>query len=179
MVSSAYLRLLTFLPAILISAYASSSLAFHIMYSGYKLNKQGDNIQPWPILNQSVVPCVCVCVCVCVLVAQSCRQHVLQYHGLWPVRFLCPWKSPCKNTEVGSLLQGIFPTQGSNLGLPHHRQIFHWLSRQGSPPLFHIQFCCFMTCIQVSLVAGKVIWYSQLFKNFLRLLWSTQPNAFA
>ena len=39
--SSAYLRLLIFLPAILISAYASSSPAFHMMYSAYKLNKQG------------------------------------------------------------------------------------------------------------------------------------------
>ena len=60
-VSSAYLRLLTFLPAILIPACASSSQAFHMMYSAYKLNKQGDNIQPWrtpfPICNQSVIPC--------------------------------------------------------------------------------------------------------------------------
>ena len=46
-VSSAYLRLLVFLPAILIPACPSSSLAFHMMYSAYKLNKQGDNIQPW------------------------------------------------------------------------------------------------------------------------------------
>ena len=45
-VSSAYLRLLLFLPAVLISACASSSLAFHLMYSACKLNKQGDNIQP-------------------------------------------------------------------------------------------------------------------------------------
>ena len=43
-VSSAYLRLLIFLPAVLIPACASSSLAFHVMYSVYKLNKQGDNI---------------------------------------------------------------------------------------------------------------------------------------
>ena len=60
-VSSAYLRLLIFLPAILIPACASSSPAFQMMYSAYKLNKQGDNIQPWhtpfPIWNQSVVPC--------------------------------------------------------------------------------------------------------------------------
>ena len=60
-VSSAYLRLLLFLPAILIPACASSSPAFHMMYSAYKLNKQGDDIQPWrsplPIWNQSVVPC--------------------------------------------------------------------------------------------------------------------------
>ena len=61
MVSFAYLRLLIFLPAILIPGCNSSSPAFHMMYSAYKLNKQGDNIQPWctPFLiwNQSVVPC--------------------------------------------------------------------------------------------------------------------------
>ena len=60
-VSSAYLRLLIFLPAILISGCASSSPAFLMMYSAYKLNKPGDNIQPWwtpfPIWKQSVVPC--------------------------------------------------------------------------------------------------------------------------
>ena len=55
-VSSAYLRLLIFLPAVLIPTRASCML-----YSAYTLNKQGDNIQPWhtPFLiwNQSVVPC--------------------------------------------------------------------------------------------------------------------------
>ena len=60
-VSSAYLRLLIFLPAILIPACVSFSPEFLMMYSAYKLNKQGDNIQPWrtpfPIWNQSVVPC--------------------------------------------------------------------------------------------------------------------------
>ena len=49
-VSSAYLRLSIFLPGILIPACASSSLPFHMMYSAYKLNKQGDNIQPWHTL---------------------------------------------------------------------------------------------------------------------------------
>ena len=43
-VSSAYLRLLIFLPEILIPVYASSSPAVLMMYSVYKLNKQGDNI---------------------------------------------------------------------------------------------------------------------------------------
>ena len=61
---SPYLRLLIFLPAILIPACASSRPAFRMMYSAYKLNKQGDSIQPWcnpfPILNQSVVPCLTV-----------------------------------------------------------------------------------------------------------------------
>ena len=60
-VSSACLRLLIFLPAILIPACAPSSPAFLMMYSAYKLNKQGENIQPWhtlfPIWNQSVVLC--------------------------------------------------------------------------------------------------------------------------
>ena len=46
-VSSAYLMLLIFLPAVLIPACASSSPAFLMMYSAYKLNNQGDNIQPW------------------------------------------------------------------------------------------------------------------------------------
>ena len=61
-VSSVCLRLLIFLPAILIPACASSSPAFHLMYSAYKLNKQGDNIQPccipFPVLNQSIFPCL-------------------------------------------------------------------------------------------------------------------------
>ena len=61
-VSSTYLMLLTFLPAILIPACASSSPAFLMMYSVYKLNKHGDNIQLWPtpfpIWNQSVVSCL-------------------------------------------------------------------------------------------------------------------------
>ena len=60
-VSSAYLRLLIFFLAILIPACASYSPAFLMMYSAYKLNKPGDNIQPWrtpfPIWNQSV-PCL-------------------------------------------------------------------------------------------------------------------------
>ena len=60
-VSSAYLRLLIFLLEILIPAYASSSPAFLMMYSAYKCNKQGDNIQPLhtplPVWNQSIVPC--------------------------------------------------------------------------------------------------------------------------
>ena len=61
LVWSGYLRLLILIPAVLIPACASFSLAFHIMYSAYTLRKQGDNIQPWhtPFLiwNQSVVPC--------------------------------------------------------------------------------------------------------------------------
>ena len=61
-VSSSYLRLLVFLLVVLIPVCDSSTLAFHMMYSACKFNKQGDNIQPWhapfPILNQSIVSCL-------------------------------------------------------------------------------------------------------------------------
>ena len=119
--SSTYLRLLLFLLGILIPAWNSSSLAFHMMYSAYKLNKQGDNIQPYctpfPVLSQSVVSCN-ILTAVCVSYSLIC----LRPHGLYPARLLCPWNSPGKNTGVGchSLFQGIFLTQGSN---PH---LLHW-----------------------------------------------------
>ena len=68
-VSSAYLRLLIFLPAILIPASASSSPTFSLMYSAYKFKKQGDNIQPWhtpfQIWNQSIVTCPVLTVASC------------------------------------------------------------------------------------------------------------------
>ena len=55
----------------------------------------------------------------------------------WTVahRLLGPWDSPDKNTGAGChfLLQGIFPTQGSNLGLLHCRQTLYHLTYQGSP----------------------------------------------
>ena len=61
-VSSAYLRLLIFLLAILIPACASSNPAFRMTYSAYMLNKQGDNIQPlhtpFAVLKQSIFPCL-------------------------------------------------------------------------------------------------------------------------
>ena len=47
---------------------------------------------------------------------------------------LHPWDFPAKSTRVGChfLLQRIFSTQGSNLGLPHCRQALYHLSHQGS-----------------------------------------------
>ena len=66
--------------------------------------------------------------------------------------------SPCKNTEVSchALLQEIFPTQGSNPGVPHCRQILYWLSHQGSPSLqievvSELQFSSYSLYIQGSL----------------------------
>ena len=56
-------------------------------------------------------------------------------NSLWPRGLYSPWNSPGQNTGVGSLslLQGIFPTQGSNPGLLHCRQILYQLSHKGSP----------------------------------------------
>ena len=55
--------------------------------------------------------------------------------GLQFARLLCLWNSPGKNTGMGchSLLKGIFPSQGSNPGVLHCRQILYCLSHQGSP----------------------------------------------
>ena len=54
---------------------------------------------------------------------------------MWPHGLYSPWNSPGQNTRVGSLslLQGTFPTQGSNPGLPYCRQILYQLSHQGRP----------------------------------------------
>ena len=69
-------------------------------------------------------------VCVCSLVSDSLRPH-----GLGPAKLLCPWDSSGKNTGVGCpfLLQGIFPTQGSN------RYLLYLLLWQAvSLPLLHL-----------------------------------------
>ena len=72
-----------------------------------------------------------MCLYLCCLVAQSsmdCSPPGSSVYG----------DSPGKNTEVGchALFQGIFPTQESNPGLPHCRQILNRLSHQGS--LMHV-----------------------------------------
>ena len=36
----------------------------------------------------------------------------------------------------------------------------------GTSLLFHVQYCHFLTCVQVSQEAGQVVWYSHLFQNF-------------
>ena len=82
--SSLYLRLLIFLPAVLIPVCASSSLTFHMMKS-------------------------------------ESKSHSVLTNSLWPYGLYNPWNSLGQNSRVGihSLLQGIFPTQGSNWGLLH------------------------------------------------------------
>ena len=66
----------------------------------------------------------------CSVVSDSMRPY-----GLQPTRLLHPWGFPGKGAGVDChfLLQGIFPTQESNPGLPHCRQMLYRLSHQGSP----------------------------------------------
>ena len=52
-------------------------------------------------------------------------------NSLWTRELYSPWNFPHQNAGVGSLLQGIFITQGSNPSLPHSRQILYRLSYQG------------------------------------------------
>ena len=70
-------------------------------------------------------PCPPLCVCE----SRSVVSDSLRPHELYS-----PWNFPGQNTGVGSysLLQGIFPTQGSNPGLPHCRQILYQLSHNES-----------------------------------------------
>ena len=76
---------------------------------------------------------MCVSVCACSVMSDS-----LQPHGLYTARLLCPWDFPGRNIGVGYhfLLQGIFPTQGSNsylLCLLHWQVDYLPLSHLGSP----------------------------------------------
>ena len=79
--SSAYLRLLLFLIAILIPSCACSSLAFLMMYYAYKLNMQGDNIQPWHTLS---------------------ADHYLSLYNTFRCRSLC-----CVHWSVSSMKAGL------------------------------------------------------------------------
>ena len=67
-------------------------------------------------------------------VAQSCPT-LCNPKDCKPTRLLCPTESPDRNTGMGcySFLQGIFPTQGSNLGLLHCRQTLYYLSHREAP----------------------------------------------
>ena len=63
------------------------------------------------------------------------ESHSVVSNSLQPHELFSSWNSPGQNTgvEYFSLFQGIFPTQGSNPGFLHCRQILYQLSHQGSP----------------------------------------------
>ena len=81
-----------------------------------------------------------------------------------------PWHSLVQNTGVGSLslLQGIFPTQGSNPGLPHCRQILYQLSHKGSPRILNSKKNLNAKTMKGSLTRGTTTEHSWVFIKLLK-----------
>ena len=69
--------------------------------------------------------------------SESCS---VMSNSLQPLGLYSPWNSPGQNTGVGSLslLWGIFPTQGSNPGSLHCRQILHQQGHMGSSRILEL-----------------------------------------
>ena len=80
-----------------------------------------------------------------VILRSESESRLVVSDSLWPHGLSSFWNSLGKNTGGGSLsfLQGIFPTQGSNPGLPHCRQILYQLSHKGSPRILEWVACPF------------------------------------
>jgi len=99
---------------------------------------------------------------VCMLVTQLCLT-LCDPMDCSP-QLLCPWDFPGKNTEVSchSLLQGIVPTQGWNLGLLHCRNILHHLSHQQMRSLFYnfIDFWAFWGLFSLFLSVSLIFTFS-------------------
>ena len=103
--------------------------------------------------------------------------------SLQPHELYSPWNSPGQNTGVGSWsrLQGIFPIQGSNPGLPHCRWILYQLSHQGSPRILQWIACPLsrgssqprnwtrVSCIAGGFFTSELPGYS--FKTYMLSLW--------
>ena len=81
-------------------------------------------------------------------------------------RLLHPWDFLCKSTGVGChfFLQGIFPTQGLNPGLPHCRQMLYCLSHQGINIDIYINFTLYILYIHMVPLLQNGIWHSSMYK---------------
>ena len=81
------------------------------------------------------------------------ENHSVVSDSLWPHGLYSPRNSPGQNTGVGSLslLQGIFPIQGSNPGFPHCKQIFYQLIHQERPKI-SVKWHLIVVLICISLV---------------------------
>ena len=88
--------------------------------------------------------CVYIYVHVCMYICVCCESCLVVSNSLWSHRLYSPWNAPGQNAGVSSLslLQGIFPTHGSNLGLLHCRRILYQLSHKGNP---HMCMCVYIT----------------------------------
>ena len=114
-------------------------------------------------------------------VSHSIMSKSLWPHGLWPLRLLHSWDFLGKNTGMGFhfLLQGIFLTQGSNLGLPHWKQTLYHLSHQGIPilklQLFHLWNIYHMKYQELNKIIQSSLYsiYTALVIH-MQLIWSLQ-----
>ena len=84
-------------------------------------SSSGLNYVLYAIYGVYVYICIYVCVFVCVSIYTESESSSVVSDSLRPHGLYSPWNSPGQNIGVGScfLLQGIFPTQGSNPCLPH------------------------------------------------------------
>ena len=107
----------------------------------------------------------------CSVVSNSLRPH-----GLYPTRLLCPWDFPGNSTGVDChfLLQGIFPTQGSNPGLPHRRQTLYCLSHQEYYIVFKNNGI--NMSIDMKRYLCYISWWKELIKNRISLLFKIRKN---
>ena len=84
-------------------------------------------------LNPKVCPVpLCLLCCRWRDTRMPCQSRLVVSDSLWPHGLYSPWSSPGQNTGVSSLslLQGIFPTQGSNPGLLHCRFFTSWATKE-------------------------------------------------
>ena len=88
--------------------------------------------------------------------------------SLRPHRLYSPWDSPGQNIGIGSLslLQGTFPTQGSNPGLPHCRRILYQLSHKGIYTKIYM-------CVLVSLIISHSLQLHGLWPAMFLCLWNS------
>jgi len=88
------------------------------------------------------------------------ESHLVVSDSLWPHGLYRPWNSLGQNTGVGnlSLLQGIFPTQGSNPGLQHCRGILYQLSHKASPRRMEWVACSFSSGLSWAKNGTDVSW---------------------
>ena len=107
------------------------------------------------------------------MLSRSVVSNPLQPHGLQHARLFHPWDFSSKNTEAGCcfLLQGIFPAQGSNPGLPHCRQTLYCLSHEGSSEKTLIYF--YGSCLYYSYFLGTPYHTTPglLTRNKCKVLW--------
>ena len=97
---------------------------------GLALSKHSEYFQTLELI------AICTIFYECYCESEKVKMPVTQWCPTLCNRMDCsPWDSSGQNTGMGgcSLLQGIFPTQGSNPGLPQCRWILYQLSHQGSP----------------------------------------------